>query len=369
MKIYLNYTGVFCYNITMYARLPRFLWSLAMTTLMLVILPFSPIQGQTQESLKKKHNFLTPRVLKKIDKGLAFLAKQQKRDGSITARGTYDSQYPGACTAVAVWAFLINGHTPGRGMYGKVMEKGLKYLINNARDKLTGSLSSPKGAHRSLYEHALILTVLCDVYGEWNNDDLPDAIREGLQFMIKCQNADGSFPYGCGQGGSDMTCHATNMIALRAAQEAFFNVPKKVMKKAARYMKRHCNRDGSFSYSPSIRGGIGGQIAIGRTGMGVITLWASGEWNSKELKKGVKYLSKHRQLDSGSWQLYSAYYAVRAMYQSADNEKWKRWYKKIQKLILRLQRRDGSFNNSVLDTGFGIVALSIEKALLPHFMK
>ena len=64
------------------------------------------------------------RVEASVDKGLAWLAKQQLTDGSFEAR---DLGQP-AITSFAVMAYLSRGHRPGSGPYGKAAPKRLVHL-------------------------------------------------------------------------------------------------------------------------------------------------------------------------------------------------------------------------------------------------
>src|SRR5262249_39810205 len=67
-----------------------------------------------------------------VQAGLAFLAKQQRADGSWSLRGPYrDGAYnenAEAATAMALLAFQGNGNTHHTGQYKKNVELGIKYL-------------------------------------------------------------------------------------------------------------------------------------------------------------------------------------------------------------------------------------------------
>ena len=65
---------------------------------------------------------------KAIDKALRFLAKRQDSDGSWGNT---------AITGFALLAFMANGHVPNQGDYGKVVAKGVRYLLaSRARGRL-----------------------------------------------------------------------------------------------------------------------------------------------------------------------------------------------------------------------------------------
>ena len=67
---------------------------------------------------------LTPEVQEAISKGLVFLSKTQKQDGS------WGDKHPVADTSLALMSFMLQGHVPGKGSYGDHMERGLAYIVN-----------------------------------------------------------------------------------------------------------------------------------------------------------------------------------------------------------------------------------------------
>ncbi len=77
----------------------------------------------------------TPETQEAVARGLAWLKRNQRRDGSWSMRGPYSdgglSENDAAATAMALLAFLGDGHTHLKGEYAEQVEKGMKYLINN----------------------------------------------------------------------------------------------------------------------------------------------------------------------------------------------------------------------------------------------
>ena len=70
---------------------------------------------------------LTPEVRSAITKGLEYLSKEgsQRPDGSWGG-----DQNRVAETSLTLMAFMLQGHVPGRGQYGRNMENAISFLMN-----------------------------------------------------------------------------------------------------------------------------------------------------------------------------------------------------------------------------------------------
>ncbi len=305
--------------------------------------------------------FLTPEVEAATQRGLEFLKKQQKKDGGFAA------QNPVGSASIALLGFLANGHLPEKGEFGSNVTKLVEYLLK-VRNTYTGYLG------QSMYEHGFALLALSDVWGEYkdNNNELEQAIEQAVQLCVSVQNREGGWRYSPGSTDTDISVHSAVLQALRAAREAFFAVPEDTMRKAAQYVLRCQMKDGGFAYQP------GGGSGLARTGIGVMCLMACGMSESDAVKRGLQFLVRRPQLEQ-SWASYGAYYTVLAMYQgrTINPRYWSEWYPKIQSQILKAQRKDGSFvfqggggsSGSIVDTGFALVALGVQKGYLPLFQR
>lgn len=309
---------------------------------------------------------LTPEVEAAIQRGIAYLAKQQTKDGG------FGQQYPVGSAGIALLAFLTNGHLPEKGEFGAQVTKAVEFLLKR-RDPHTGYMG------QSMYEHGFATLALADVWGEYNDEDneLEQALEQAVQLCVSAQNKEGGWRYSPGSSDSDLSVVASVVQALRASREAFFAVPEEVMNKAALYVRRCQTRDGGFAYQAGSGPGTGSGSGVARTGGGLMALMACGLTTTPDVRKGMEFLVKRPQLE-GSWASYGAYYCVLAMYQgrTLNPRYWTDWYPKMQTQILRAQRKDGSFvfsgghgTGSVVDSGFAIIALGIQKGYLPLFQR
>lgn len=307
-----------------------------------------------------RDSFLTPEVEQVIDRGLTFLAKQQLKDGSFSK-----GQYCVGSTSVAILAFLANGHLPGKGEYGLVVEKGIEYLLK-VQDPGTGYIGT------SMYEHGFATLVLADVYGEYQDDEgeLEDALDGAVRLIGASQSKAGGWRYQPAPNDQDVSVTSAIVQALRACREAFISVPEEIMRNAAVYLRRLSKANGQFEYT---QGNMITQMAS--TGSGALSMMACGHYNAKETLAAINYMVKRTQLPmSGHDGYYAAYYCVQAMYQ-AGGQFWKSWFPSIQRQIMKGQRKDGSFGTQgsipqgSIETGFAIISLSISKGLLPVFQR
>ena len=117
---------------------------------------------------------LTPAASKAIDKGLAYLLTVQKKDGSWDSNG--EGGYSVAITSLALMAFMANAHFPGFGPHAKPLDRGMKWLLKEARKRPDGYLGTV------MYEHGLATlafpAISCGVYGYPHADAAAIAVAE-----------------------------------------------------------------------------------------------------------------------------------------------------------------------------------------------
>ncbi|HEV7225756.1 MAG TPA: prenyltransferase/squalene oxidase repeat-containing protein, partial [Pirellulales bacterium] len=104
-----------------------------------------------------------------VTRGLAWLAKQQRKDGHWSLKGPYASgaldarDLREAATAMALLAFQGAGHTHLKGDYQKEVKKGIDYLVRNQEDN--GSFFQGGSNNNWFYAHAQCTMAICELYG------------------------------------------------------------------------------------------------------------------------------------------------------------------------------------------------------------
>ncbi len=131
-------------------------------------------QAGTRNALLKRYGG-TAATEKAVEAGLAWLAKQQKKDGSWSLQGPYEgeaaSENVPAATAMALLAFQGHGETHREGKYSKVVAHGWEALLKMQR--ADGLFSGRMGLEtQMLYTHAQGTIALCELYGMTGDSQL-----------------------------------------------------------------------------------------------------------------------------------------------------------------------------------------------------
>jgi hypothetical protein len=310
-----------------------------------------------------------------IRRALDFMAKQQQKDGSFTARG---GQHRAAMTGLAGLAFLSAGHVPGRGKHAKVVEKAARFLIK-LQDR-EGCYADAGG--RSMHGHGYALHFMAEVYGMTNEPTLAKKLRrsvqKGVRLSCRTQSTTGGWyyqPVASSQHEGSITI--TQVQAIWAARQAGINVPQKTINKGVEYMKKSQQSDGGISY----RLGMGGSRPA-LSVAGVMVFCGYGRRETREAHKAIGYMrkmlaGKTKSRFGGSFQHYQDLYMGQALYQAGDPD-WSKHYPKFRDKIISCQKTDGSINRGggafdsygpVFSTACEVLVLAIPYQYLPTFQR
>lgn len=333
-------------------------------------------------------------VEQSIDRALAWLAKQQNRNGSFEAP---DKAQP-AATSLAVMAYLSKGHRPGEGPYGRHLEKAIDYVLNcQRRDGLlavagTGSSSSGKTAN---YNHAIAGLMLTEAYGMTDSaraGKLKPAILSALAFTRKSQTRPKADPVDEGgwrylgpeaSADSDLSVTAWQLMFLRSARNAEFDVPKAFVDDAIGYVLRCWEEgDGVFYYKRS--GTSEARWSRGMVGAGILSLAMAGEHHTRIAQQAGDWLVGHpfrtfgERMGRGDRFFYSTYYCSQAMAQ-LGGQRWRQFFPRLVKVLMASQQSTGewppepygsddAFGNTYT-TAMAVLSLTPPLQLLPVYQR
>jgi len=166
-----------------------------------------------------------------VARALAWIVKQQQRDGLWSLQGPYanggNQENRLAASAMALLALQGAGNTPKHGRHRNAVGRGVKALVKGQLPSGDFDLGlMPE--HHSLYAHAQATIVLCELYGMTKDEAFAIPARRAVDYAIAAQGPNGGWRYGPGDPG-DMSVTGWFMMALKSAEMAGIEVPAKTL--------------------------------------------------------------------------------------------------------------------------------------------
>ncbi len=231
-----------------------------------------------------------------VRKGLEYLAKQQHKDGHWRVAA---DQYPTTMTALAGMALLMEGSTIREGKYAKNIRRAADWLMERSmkgggRDGLIGNPDHPSEAARYMYGHGFGLLFLASVYGDEEDrdrrDKLKDILTRAVKYSANAQSSRGGWYYTSRTEGGDNdegSVTITEVQALRACRNAGIPVPKAIIKKAHDYLKECTSPNGAVYYSFRSR-----MERPAITAAAIACLFNAGDYKDPLCKKWFRYCQR-----------------------------------------------------------------------------
>jgi hypothetical protein len=315
---------------------------------------------------------ITPELTAAVDRGLDWLAQQQQPDGSFMG-GRFGKNV--AITSLCALAFMADGHVPGRGVYGEIIERALDFVIDASAEN---GLVAAEAAHGPMYGHGFATLFLGEVEGMTRGgpdtrraDELHEALVKAVRLIERTQNEEGGWRYNPVPYDADVSVTICQVMALRSARNAGLEVDAGVIDRAVEYVKRCQNADGGFRYQADT-----GSSAWPRSAAGVAALFYAGIYEDDSIERGVDYLERTAlpgaTRPSRAHYFYGQYYAVQAMY-LAGGDPWATWWPAVRTELLESQEPEGSWQDTTVGREYGtamaLIVLQMPKRYLPIFQK
>lgn len=285
-----------------------------------------------------------------LSRGLTWLAKNQGADGSW---GTSDL----GLVSMGALAFMSAGHAPGRGQYGRELERALEFIVTRSRPS---GLLNIADATRDMYNHGLATFVLGQAHGMATSKDrkLERVLSGALKLIANTQCNDGGWDYKAQRVhfGHDLSLAVMQAKALRSAVDTGFDVSPEVIDLAVRGVREYYSTrggrglaeaeqqklPGQFTYS---KGGGGGTIAMAAAG--VVCLQEFGQYDDWRIAKNMEVIlaaiqeTPHSRSRDGSmpFDAYTLYYVGQALYQ-VGGPAWKDNYPRLRDYLVDSQVTD-----------------------------
>jgi prenyltransferase/squalene oxidase-like repeat protein len=329
------------------------------------------------------------RLDRAVDRGIDFLSKHQQADGSFP---TAPDGQPGV-TSLCVMAMLARGHQPGKGRYGAQIERAIEYVLD--RQIPSGGLLQPGADVAGHYSHGISGVMLTEVFGMTDarlRTRIGVAVNKALQYTRSQQLRPkhdpaerGGWRYLTPSNGNDadLSVTAWQLMFLRAARNAEFNVPEQWVKEAMGYVHRSFDvNERAFVYALS---GFRRVTTRGMVGAGVVSLALGGEHGSETARLAGDWIlatsfepyNRDRGGADRDRYHFAAFYCSQAMFQ-LGGDYWKRFFPGLLKVLADAQHDDGSWDPEATDndsygnaytTAFAILALATPYQMLPVYQR
>jgi len=299
-----------------------------------------------------------------INRGLAWLARQQLPDGSYGSQSQYGRHV--GITALACLAFVSDGHVPGRGRYAKVVESGLKFVLDSCSEQ--SGLIAAETSYGPMYGHGFATLFLAEMYGMSHQADLREKLQKAVALIVRTQNKQGGWRYHPVRADADLSVTICQVMALRSARNAGIAVPKSTIDRAIKYVQDSQNPGGGFRYMLDSSGSM-----FARSAAGVAALHYAGMYDTPAIRHGLAYLEQYipGKTEDQTHYFYGHYYAAQAMYQ-AGGEHWKKWWPAIRDDLLAKQSPEGHWRGQAgteYGTAMALIILQVPKQALPFFQR
>jgi hypothetical protein len=285
------------------------------------------------------------------------------RAGGGRGPGIGDPRFDVGVTSLALLAFLGDGHSHKISPYPefkRAVRKGVSYL--RKQQKKDGSIGYGE-KEQTIYNHCIATMALCEAYAVSGDFTLKRPAQNAVTWLVKAQNPGAGWKYVPNSGKNDTSVTGWAVLALKAAKVAELDVPKSAFEGALAWFER-ATSDGGPGKPPGLvgymRAGDGGATinrkllehpdvypgfegAPTMTGVAVICRIFTGQKRTNErVKQGVRVMmSKLPQWQEGKMKknetnFYYWYYATYGVFQGTPlgSREWKKWNEAMQQALL-----------------------------------
>jgi hypothetical protein len=304
----------------------------------------------------------SPQTEKAIELGLAFLAKNQRRDGSWSLQGYGEETQmvsDTAATALALLAFQGAGYHHREHKYQGQVHAGLDFLVKNqaANGDLFIAEDDESNASVWFYSHAMATLALCEAYGMTQDPELREPAQKAIDFLVATQNKDrGGWRYQPNTG-SDSSVTGAVLVALKSGEMANLKVPPAVYERISGWLdlaQASPDQPHLYRYNPyapdteSQRHGRKASKAI--TSVSLLSRMYMG-WKTTDPRmiNGAEFLKQNPPAIGTSGQplrdTYYWYYATQVMYHMGGEYR-AAWNERLRPILYESQVKEGNVAGS-----------------------
>lgn len=291
--------------------------------------------------------------------GLAWLARQQRSDGSWQldvgnpSRGL--ANYPDAAspslktdagaTALALLVYLGVGETHLEGKYQENIKRGIDWLLRT--QKANGDLHDweERGRQTAFYAHSQATITLCEAFALTGDENLREPAQRAVQFLLDSQYlTDGGWKYQPQSGltTGDLSVTGWALMALNTARAAELDVPPAAFERASGFLDT-VQEEGGFRYKYMQIDPLE-NVSPAMTAEGLLSRqWLGWEKDHPAMIEGVEYLIDpmfEPNWSAGERNVYQWYYTAQLLH-NLGGDAWTTWFDRVKRLIVENQSTAG----------------------------
>jgi hypothetical protein len=239
-----------------------------------------------------------------------------------------------AATGLALLPFLGAGQThKSRGPYRQAINKGIAWLIKNQESD--GNLAAGM-VEKPMYAHGIATIALCEAYGMTRDEYVGIPARRAIAFIEQAQNKrTGGWRYKPGDSG-DTSVLGWQVMALKSAQLAGLGVDTNGIEGVRRWLNSVAKgeHEGLFSYVP-YQDATPTMTAVGQ----LCYQYLGSNRDDPRMIEGKDYLMKNPPDNSSTRNSYYWYYATMVMHNFLGPD-WDAWNRQMRRVLIEAQEKE-----------------------------
>lgn len=304
---------------------------------------------------------LGPQTEEAIERGLEFLAKYQRADGSWHLNdfgGQPRMRSDTAATALSLLAFQGAGYSHEQFKYQATCKRAIEWLrsVQRQNGDLYASMDEASDRNAWLYSHAIATLALCEAYGMTQDEAIRDNAQRAVNFLVYSQDPQaGGWRYSP-RIGSDTSVTGWGMMALKSAElsglivpaETYAGINKWLNSSEASVRERYLYRYNWQANTPQTQHGRIPTPVMTSVGL-LMRLYLGWRRTNPDMVRGTDWLLQ-RPPALGTPQAplrdtYYWYYATQVLFHMGG-ERWRAWYSKLYPILIESQELDGEYAGS-----------------------
>ena len=345
-----------------------------------------------------------------IHRGLEFLARNQKPDGSWALAG-FDPGHPlskrqlnsdTAATGLVLLAFQGGGYNHREYRYAGQLKQAIDWLVKHQAPDGGLYVESDKRSDEAcrMYSHGIATLALTEAYGMTQDPALKGPAQKAIDYLATTQHSSkGGWRYfgSPKKRSTDTSVSGWMMMAIQSAQLADLRVDPRMKQRLTQWLNIAAdpNNPSTFRYNPyavnsqgvSRVQGIKASPSMTSVGL-LMRIYSGWDKNDMRLLQGTNYLlmqqlpnmTTRKTRDTYYW-----YYATQVL-KHVGGEQWNQWNNTLRPMLINTQERKGdqagswhpyepvpdrwgAYGGRLYVTTMNLLSLEVRHRLLPLYRK